>query len=232
MPGCWITFRSCSNGWRAWWRTSTAASARSLEELPEIHAMQRLDVGFDLEQVTREYALLRTCILRLYGRHAGREGRDVETLLRGGGALQPDVRRGRVRRRLALLPGARADPGGARSHLRGGARHGGPGHLPRPAAARGAGDHRVGGLRHADAARGGRAPGARLGGVGGGGGRGLPRAGGRGLLREDRRRAAPAGAALGGDGSAGEERGRSGPGGRGPSMGCRSSPRTSSSAWP
>jgi PAS domain S-box-containing protein len=55
----------------------------SLEELPEIHALQRLDMGFDLEQVTQEYSLLRTCILRLYGRYVGRgEGRDVETLLR------------------------------------------------------------------------------------------------------------------------------------------------------
>ncbi|WP_375771520.1 PAS domain S-box protein [Archangium gephyra] len=55
----------------------------SLEEWPEIHALQRLDVGFDLEQVTHEYALLRTCILRLYGQHLGREGgRDTETLLR------------------------------------------------------------------------------------------------------------------------------------------------------
>jgi PAS domain S-box-containing protein len=53
----------------------------SLEDLPEIHATQRLDVGFDLEQVTREYALLRTCVLRLYGRHAGRDGHDVEMLL-------------------------------------------------------------------------------------------------------------------------------------------------------
>jgi len=55
----------------------------SLDDWPEIHALQRLDVGFDLEQVTHEYALLRTCILRLYGQHLGREGgRDAETLLR------------------------------------------------------------------------------------------------------------------------------------------------------
>jgi PAS domain S-box-containing protein len=55
----------------------------SLEEVPEIHALQRLDVGFDLEVVTREYSLLRTCVLRLYGRHVGRTGRsDLETTLR------------------------------------------------------------------------------------------------------------------------------------------------------
>ena len=55
----------------------------SLEGWPELHVLQRLDVGFDLEQVTHEYALLRTCILRLYGQHLGREGgRDAETLLR------------------------------------------------------------------------------------------------------------------------------------------------------
>ncbi len=55
----------------------------SLEDWPEIHALQRLDVGFDLEQVTHEYALLRACILRLYGQHLGRAGGgDAETLLR------------------------------------------------------------------------------------------------------------------------------------------------------
>ena len=57
---------------------------RSLEELPETHALQRQDVGVDLEQVVREYSLLRTCVLRLYGRSVGRDGspRDVETVLR------------------------------------------------------------------------------------------------------------------------------------------------------
>jgi PAS domain S-box-containing protein len=55
----------------------------SLEDLPEAHALQRLDVGFNLEQVTQEYALMRTCILRLYSQFAGREGsRDVEMTLR------------------------------------------------------------------------------------------------------------------------------------------------------
>jgi PAS domain S-box-containing protein len=55
----------------------------ALEELPEAQVLQRLDVGFDLEQVTREYSLLRTCILRLYGQFVGREGLgEVETTLR------------------------------------------------------------------------------------------------------------------------------------------------------
>jgi PAS domain S-box-containing protein len=55
----------------------------SLEELPEIHALQRLDVGADLEQVTNEYALLRTCVLRLYRRYLVDHGpRDVESLMR------------------------------------------------------------------------------------------------------------------------------------------------------
>ncbi|WP_395808178.1 ATP-binding protein [Archangium minus] len=55
----------------------------SLEELPEIHALQRLDVGVDLEQVTNELALLRACVLRLYGRYVrGRGADDVELLLR------------------------------------------------------------------------------------------------------------------------------------------------------
>ncbi|WP_239014458.1 sensor histidine kinase [Archangium violaceum] len=55
----------------------------SLEELPEIHALQRLDVGADLEQVTNEFALLRASVLRLYGRYLGGHGAgDVELLLR------------------------------------------------------------------------------------------------------------------------------------------------------
>jgi PAS domain S-box-containing protein len=54
-----------------------------LVELSEIHALERLEVGFDLEDVAHEYALLRTCVLRLYGRyvkHAG--GREMEAVLR------------------------------------------------------------------------------------------------------------------------------------------------------
>ncbi|PTL79444.1 ATP-binding protein [Vitiosangium sp. GDMCC 1.1324] len=55
----------------------------SLEELPELHALQRLDVEMDLEQVTNEYALLRTCVLRLYGRYVGSRGAaDGEMMLR------------------------------------------------------------------------------------------------------------------------------------------------------
>ncbi|MFL5355652.1 ATP-binding protein [Archangium sp.] len=55
----------------------------SLEELPELHALQRLEVGADLEQVTSEYALLRACVLRLYRRDlAGGGERDVEGVLR------------------------------------------------------------------------------------------------------------------------------------------------------
>jgi PAS domain S-box-containing protein len=44
---------------------------QTLEDLPEQHALDRLDAGFDLEQVTSEYALLRACILRLYSEHVG-----------------------------------------------------------------------------------------------------------------------------------------------------------------
>ncbi len=63
----------------------------SLEESPEVHALDRLDVGVDLEQVTGEYALLRTCVLRLYRQHARQVGgvdavrllEEVERLERG-----------------------------------------------------------------------------------------------------------------------------------------------------
>jgi PAS domain S-box-containing protein len=44
---------------------------RTLEELPEVHALDRLDAGFDLQQVASEYALLRACILRLYSEYVG-----------------------------------------------------------------------------------------------------------------------------------------------------------------
>jgi PAS domain S-box-containing protein len=50
---------------------------RTLEEFPEVHALDRLDAGFDLEQVANEYALLRTCILRLYGEHVGERNTGV-----------------------------------------------------------------------------------------------------------------------------------------------------------
>jgi signal transduction histidine kinase len=44
---------------------------RTLEEIPEVHALDRLDAGFDLEEVANEYALLRACILRLYSEYVG-----------------------------------------------------------------------------------------------------------------------------------------------------------------
>ncbi|HYO64496.1 MAG TPA: GAF domain-containing protein [Archangium sp.] len=50
----------------------------TLEELPEVHALDRLDAGFDLEQVASEYALLRTCILRLYSEHVGERNTAVQ----------------------------------------------------------------------------------------------------------------------------------------------------------
>jgi PAS domain S-box-containing protein len=50
---------------------------RTLEEVPEVHALDRLDAGFDLEQVANEYALLRACILRLYGEHVGERNTGV-----------------------------------------------------------------------------------------------------------------------------------------------------------
>jgi signal transduction histidine kinase len=41
---------------------------RSAGETPEAHALQRLDIGFDLEEVVTEYALLRGCIVQLLER--------------------------------------------------------------------------------------------------------------------------------------------------------------------
>jgi signal transduction histidine kinase len=40
---------------------------RDLDALPELHALDRLDLGFDLQSVVREYALLRSSVIRLYG---------------------------------------------------------------------------------------------------------------------------------------------------------------------
>ena len=50
---------------------------QSLEGLPEVHALERLEVGYDLEEVAHEYALLRACILRFYEAH-------LETVGQGG----------------------------------------------------------------------------------------------------------------------------------------------------
>ncbi|WP_073559195.1 ATP-binding protein [Archangium sp. Cb G35] len=46
----------------------------SLEGLPEVHALERLDSGFDLDEVAGEYALLRGCILQLYAQHVEAAG--------------------------------------------------------------------------------------------------------------------------------------------------------------
>ncbi|MFY0529222.1 ATP-binding protein [Archangium gephyra] len=46
----------------------------SLEDLPEVHALERLDSGFDLDEVAGEYALLRGCILQLYAEHVESAG--------------------------------------------------------------------------------------------------------------------------------------------------------------
>ncbi|HEY0095603.1 MAG TPA: GAF domain-containing protein, partial [Archangium sp.] len=47
---------------------------RTLEGMAEEHALERLDVGLDLEQVTQEYAVLRGCVLRRFGEHVARTG--------------------------------------------------------------------------------------------------------------------------------------------------------------
>jgi PAS domain S-box-containing protein len=46
----------------------------SLDDLPEVHALERLDSGFDLDEVAGEYALLRGCILQLYAEHVESAG--------------------------------------------------------------------------------------------------------------------------------------------------------------
>ncbi|HYO66865.1 MAG TPA: PAS domain-containing protein [Archangium sp.] len=47
---------------------------RTLGGFPEAHALERLSVGLDVEQVAREYALLRACVLELYAGHLGARG--------------------------------------------------------------------------------------------------------------------------------------------------------------
>ena len=45
---------------------------REVAELPELYALERMDLGHDLEEVSGEYSALRACILRLYGEHLER----------------------------------------------------------------------------------------------------------------------------------------------------------------
>ncbi|AKJ06718.1 PAS domain S-box-containing protein [Archangium gephyra] len=52
----------------------TGGGDESLEGLPEVHALERLDSGFDLDDVAGEYALLRGCILQLYAEHVEEAG--------------------------------------------------------------------------------------------------------------------------------------------------------------
>ncbi|ATB28040.1 ATP-binding protein [Melittangium boletus] len=46
----------------------------SLERMPEVHALERLDSGYDLDAVAEEYALLRACILQRYGEYVEAHG--------------------------------------------------------------------------------------------------------------------------------------------------------------
>ncbi|HYO58930.1 sensor histidine kinase [Archangium sp.] len=46
--------------------TSHTRERASLDGMPEVHALDRLDGGFDLGAVATEYSLLRKCVLRLY----------------------------------------------------------------------------------------------------------------------------------------------------------------------
>ncbi|AKJ06719.1 PAS domain S-box-containing protein [Archangium gephyra] len=47
---------------------------KTLGAFPEEHALERLNVGLDVEQVAQEYALLRACVLELYAGHLGAMG--------------------------------------------------------------------------------------------------------------------------------------------------------------
>lgn len=43
---------------------------RLAPDLAEVHALERLDAGFDLGQVVAEYAVLRDCVVRMWSRHS------------------------------------------------------------------------------------------------------------------------------------------------------------------
>jgi signal transduction histidine kinase/putative methionine-R-sulfoxide reductase with GAF domain len=45
---------------------------RELAEIPELHSLERMDLGHDLEEVSGEYSALRASILRLYVEHVER----------------------------------------------------------------------------------------------------------------------------------------------------------------
>jgi PAS domain S-box-containing protein len=52
----------------------------ALEEAPVVHALTRLDAGYNLEEVVGEYTLLRACILQLYGEHLGAIPQRIESM--------------------------------------------------------------------------------------------------------------------------------------------------------
>jgi PAS domain S-box-containing protein len=53
---------------------ATAKSGASLRDLPDLHAVSRLDLGFDLRALVNEFTLLRACVLTLYENAAGHVG--------------------------------------------------------------------------------------------------------------------------------------------------------------
>jgi hypothetical protein len=69
---------------------SAASSVSTMRDLPKIHALERLDVGFDLKQVAHEYAILRDCVLRLYERNHGASAL-LDDVCRFNGALDHAV---------------------------------------------------------------------------------------------------------------------------------------------
>ena len=70
--------------------TVHTAARPTLNDLPKVHALDRLDVGFDLKQVSKEYAVLRDCVLVMY-EHATGGVAHVDEVRRFNAALDEAV---------------------------------------------------------------------------------------------------------------------------------------------
>ncbi len=70
-------------------RTVHEPRSTALGDLPDRHALHRLEVGFDLRDAVRELALLRDVVLRLWEPHAAR--RDAASVARETGAFAEAV---------------------------------------------------------------------------------------------------------------------------------------------
>ncbi len=61
-------------------RPSEAQVATGLGSVPDIHALERLGEGFDLQQVVMEYRLLRGCVVRLWSAHGPQDSWEAITV--------------------------------------------------------------------------------------------------------------------------------------------------------